>query len=730
MTEISRRAFLGGSAALAGGLVVGCGSRPPVRGGADSREFDAWLHITSDDRIRVYADKVEMGQGTFTLYATSIAEELDVPLERIELEHAPPDDAYPRDVAPLQTTGGSNSATSRHRLLRESGARARALLVAAAAQRFGVEPETLGTEDGQVIHAASGRRARYGELADAASRLTPPETVPLKPPEQFRYLGKDVPRVDAGPKSRGTARFGMDTQVPGLRSAVVVRPPVPGGRVVAYDERAARAVPGVEQVFPISTGIAVVATGTWRARRGAEALAAEFELPEGPLPDSAALRREHDRILREEEGDEVAAEGDVDEALDQAARQLDVVYHTSHQAHATMEPLNCTVVPGPEQIHVTLGNQSPDVVQDVVAAVFGRSRSDVVVHTALLGGGFGRRTFPDVPREAAEIAKQAGVPVKLVYSREDDIARDFFRPATAHRLRGGVSADGQPLAWSHHLVAPSLLQYMLPGSVGAMAPEWLRGTLNSLSRASAGWIGRMAGTMLSNEGATEVPYAIPHRRVASTLHDPGVPVGIWRSVGHSNNGFVVESFIDELAHLAGADPVEFRRGLLGAHVRHLAALELAVEKAGRGPLGEGRGRGFAVYESFGTPVAEVAEVTVEGSAIRVDRVVCAVHCGTAVNPDIVRAQIEGGVVYGLSAALKGQITIRAGAPEQSNFHDYPLLRMDESPQIEVHIVPSEAPPTGVGEPGTPPIAAAVANAVFDATGVRLRELPLRMPGAA
>jgi isoquinoline 1-oxidoreductase beta subunit len=729
--EISRRGFLQGSAAVAGGLVVGCRSvsppSPTTTDGAAVHRFDAWLRVTGDDRILLYADKVEMGQGTFTLYATSVAEELDVDLERVELEHAPVDDAYPTGVAPMQVTGGSTSTIERHLLMRESGARARAMLVTAAAERFAVEPSSLRTEDGVVIHEASGRRATYGELADAAARCEPPDEVALKTPDRFRYIGKEIPRVDAAAKARGTAVYGIDARVPGLHSAVVVRLPIPGARVTGYDEQAARAVSGVEQLFPISTGIAIVATNTWRARRAAEALDVRFELPQGVPGDSGRLRREHERILADEQGDEVVAEGDVEEAIAGSARQLDVVYHTPHQAHATMEPMNCTVVPGPGRIDVHIGTQAPSAVQDVVAAVFGCSRSEVVVHTAFLGGGFGRRSLPDVAREAAEIARRAGVPIKLVYSREDDTAHDFYRPATAHRLRGGVSADGRPLAWSHHIVAPSMLQYMLRGTVGALAPEWLRGAIVSLSNLGAGLVGRVAGPVLSLDGATEVPYAIPNRRVASTLYDPGIPVGIWRSVGHSNNGFVIESFVDELAHAAGADPVSFRRTLLAAHPRHVAVLDLALAKAGRHRQEGGRGRGIAVYESFGSPVAEVAEVIVDGHSIRVEQVTCAVHCGTAINPDIVRAQIEGGVVYGLSAALKSQMTFRDGVPVQTNFHDYPVLRMNETPEIAVHIVPSDDPPTGIGEPGTPPIAAAVANAIFDATGMRLRELPLRMP---
>jgi isoquinoline 1-oxidoreductase/isoquinoline 1-oxidoreductase beta subunit len=391
-----------------------------------------------------------------------------------------------------------------------------------------------------------------------------------------------------------------------------------------------------------------------------------------------------------------------------------------------MEPMNCTVVPGDGRCDVYVSTQGPDVVQDLVARVMDLSRDEVFVHSTFLGGGFGRRAFPDVAVEAAEIARRTRVPIQLVWSREDDMAHDFYRPAVSHRLRGAVAPDGRPTAWDHRLVAPNMIEQLVRLAPGVLAPEWLRPVANLAGSAAAPLMTRFMGPVTEREGAAELPYAIENVRFETLHWDPGIPVGFWRSVGHSHNAFAVESFADELAHAAGRDPAEFRRQLLGRHPRHLRVLELAVAKSGWGKPPPGRFQGLAVHESFGTVVAEVAEVSVAGGAIRVHRVTCAVECGLAVNPDLVRAQMESGIVYGLTAALKGEITFVDGAAQQSNFHDYPLLRMNEAPAIDVHIVQSADPPTGVGEPGTPPIAPAVANAVFAATGKRLRELPLRL----
>ena len=726
MSGLTRRQFIGGSAAAAataGGMWIGCTSAASgVSAAPGAADLGPWIQITPDDRVLVWADKVEMGQGTMTGYATLVGEELELDPARIEVVHPGVDARF----GPFQSTGGSTSLAERWLPLRESAAKARERLKRAAADRLGVPTHELEVDAGRVSHPASGRSHSFGELAEDAARAPEPRDVGLKSPDRFRWIGRDQPRVDAAPKVRGEAGYGLDTRVEGLLHAAVVRPPRRGDRVASFDAASILGMRGVRDVFEIGSGVAVVAEGTWRARKAAAALPVTFAKGEGPRADSAEIRLEQARLLQEESGRTARDDGDVERALAGAAQVLDVEYYTPHQAHATMEPLNCTIVPGVDRVEVHLGTQSPTVVQDVVADVLGRSRSEVVVHTAYLGGGFGRRFFSDVAVECAEIVKHMNAPVQLVWSREDDTGHDFYRPATGHRFRGGLDADGRLLAWDHKMVAPSLMPYMAEGVAGAIGPEWMRGFLNSAAEGLASWVPRLAGPVMALEGASGQPYMAENVRVSSVLHDPGIRVGIWRSVGHSNNGFVVEGFVDELAHAAGEDPLEFRRARLPEHPRHLACLELVAQEAGWGRPAPGRHQGVAVHESFGTVVAHVAEVRVEASEIRVERVTASVHCGRAVNPDIVRAQIESGTIFGLTAALKGAVTFRDGVPLQSNFHDYPMLRMNEAPEIRVHIVPSEAEPTGVGEPGTPGIAAAVANAVFAATGKRLRELPLRL----
>lgn len=749
MTELTRRAFIKtgisagvvAGAAVGGGLVVGCGASRHAPYSAQrvqtpGADFDAWLQITPDDRIILYSDKVEMGQGTFTGFATLIAEELEVDPARIEVVHAGVEETF----RPMQSTGGSNSMSQRFVGLRESGARAREMLKQAAAEAWGVDRHEIIAAEGELSHPASQRRGRYGEFATSAARFPVPKDVALKSPRDFERIGRERPRVDGAAKARGTAQYGMDIKLPGLRTAVIVRPPYRGARVSGWDGAKALAMPGVSAVFEVPSGIAVVADNYWRCRNAAAALTIEFDSVHEAALDSTLIRSEHERRLAEDPGRARRDDGNSQRAIERAAKQaqssdasgpddgqiLDVVYHTPYQAHATMEPMNCTIAPGKTGYDVYIGTQTPGIVQDVVADVLDCRRDAVRVHTVYLGGGFGRRFFSDVAVEAAEVAKRAGVPIKLVWSREDDMANDYYRPATSHRFIGRVDRGGTATVWDHRLIAASLIGDMAPRMAGALGPEWLRGALNAVGERVARWIPQIMGPVLAHEGATNHPYAIENVRVSSQLWDPGVRIGIWRSVAHSNNGFVVESFIDELAHAAGRDPAEFRRALLQQHPRHLACLDLVVRKSRWGQPAEGCAQGIAVYESFNTVVAQVAEVRVEDDQLRVERVTCAVDCGLAINPDVVRSQIEGGVIFGLSAALKGAITFKAGAPMQSNFHDYALMRMSDAPDIAVHIVPSEEAPSGVGEPGTPPIAAAVANAVFAATGKRLRELPLRL----
>ena len=728
--KITRRSFLGGTGLAAGGLVTGCvlRSRPDAVSRASEQSFegtafDAWLQITPDDRIILQLDKVEMGQGTTTGYATLLAEELEVDPQRIDVRSAP---VHAQFRKPLQITGGSTSVRDGYEPLRRTAAQARERLVRAAAQRWGVAPDGLVAEAGAIRDPASGASFRYGDLASDAATLPAPE-VELKSPDAFRAIGHDVPRLDARAKVTGEARFGIDAQAPDLRSAVVVRCPHFGGTLRSYDAAAARAVPGVEAVVPVSSGIAVVASSYWRARKGAAALVAEWDSGAGKGVSSAFVRAEQRRLLQSERGKVVRDDGDTDAAFRDAAQVVESEYFAPYLAHATMEPMNCTVVPRPDGCDVYCGTQAPDLAQEWVARTMGLPREQVRVHTAFLGGGFGRRGFSDFAGEAAEIAAHTGWPIKLIWSREDDMQHDFYRPASTHHLRAALDETGTVTGWEHRLVVPAIFPYVTDGSLSALAPEWLRGAANSVGQGVVNLALRYMGPLSAREGAAELPYAIPSVRFETQGWDPGIPVGFWRSVGHSHNGFVVEAFVDELAAAAGRDPAEFRRELLRGHPRHLAALELALERAHWGsPASDGHFQGLAVHESFDSVVAEVAEVSIAGDQIQVHRVTCAVDCGIAVNPDIVRAQMESGIVYGLTAALHGEITFEDGAAQQSNFHDYPMLRLPECPAIDVHIVKSDSNPTGVGEPGTPPIAPAVANAVFAATGRRLYELPLRL----
>ena len=723
---ITRRVFLQTTGIAAGSLMLGC--QAPAKQswlGVDAARsgegvFDAWLAITPEGKILVQAHKVEMGQGTYTAFATLVGEELRTDPARIELVAAQVDPAF---GAPMQGTGGSSSLIEIWEPLRETAARAREMLRAAAAERSGVSAETLVVEEGWVLGPAGQRQASFGELAVAAAQRPVPRGVELMRPDQWRYIGKSAPRVDGPAKATGRARYGMDISFPGLRTAVVVHCPHTRGHLVSFEDSAARAIDGVDEIFELDGSVAIVARSYWSARRAARVLEVTWDPGPSRGVDSASITAGLARAI--DDGDLYSArnDGNASRALGEASGVIEAEYHLPYLAHATMEPMNCTVAPGVDRCDVYCGSQAPGLVQDVVAHELGLPRAAVTVHNQLLGGGFGRRFFTDMAAEAARIAKRVDGPVKLVWSREDDMARDYYRPPSLHRLRGSLAASGAPEAWEHKLAAPSLLPDM--GSFGgAFAPQWMRGMVESLAGGIARRVPDWLGPVLAIEGANDQPYAVPNVSVEGVAWDPGIPVGIWRSVGHSHNGFVVESFIDELAHAAGHDPARYRRELLAGHPRHLAVLDLVVEEAGWGQAPEGRAQGIAVHESFNTVVAQVAEVSVNAGHVRVHRVVCAVDCGLAVNPDIVVSQMESAINFGLSAALYGAIHFEDGAAIESNFHDHPMLRMADAPHIEVHIVPSAAPPTGVGEPGTPPIAAAVANAIYAATGERRRALPL------
>ncbi len=728
----SRRRLLTATVVLAGGGLALTWLRPdprraPLGDEAAAFEPSAWLQITPDDRVILQVDKIEMGQGVMTGYLTLVAEELHLPPGRITLRIAP---VHPLFQDPLQLTGGSDSMRARWLPLRETGARARQMLLAAAAGRWQVPAESLETDGtGAVRNPQSGATLRYGALATEAAAQPLPDAVVLRSRDRFLRIGRDIPRPDIPDKVRGSAVFGLDAQPPGVLVAVVRRSPDLQGTVRRWDGSEAARLPGVRAVLPIHAGIAVVADSFWHARRGAAALTVDWR--PGPLAgvSSATIRAEQGRQLSARRGHRVRDDGDAARVIEDSGRRVEAEYWLPYLAHATMEPPGATVWFHDGGCEAWVATQAPDLVRQAICEISGLPRARVTVHATYAGGGFGRRATADYVLEAAAIARQLDRPVRLVWTREDDLRHGLYREATLHRLQGALGPDGAIEGWHHRLVAASLNGLVFPMMAGTAAPEWIpKPVMKGFSGAVVALADRLVGSFSARMGATSVAYAIPHLAVDVVEWNPGVPATIWRSVGHSYTCFALECFMDELAAAAGEDPVAFRRRHLGDRPRHLRVLEVVAEQARWGRPPPGRHQGIAIQESFGTVVAQVAEVSVApDGAIRVYRVCCAVDCGLAINPDIVRQQMEGGILFGLSAALYGEITLEDGAVRESNFHDYRLLRLADAPAIDVHLVGDGDTPSGVGEPAVPPIAPAVANAVFAATGQRLRTLPLR-PG--
>ncbi len=708
-TAMTRRDFLATTAAAAGGLVIGFwlpggGKRafagPPEAGPA---ALNAFLRIAPDNTVTVLLKHVEMGQGVATSLPMVIAEELDCDWSKVKSEHAPAGQEYAHTAFGMQMTGGSTSTWESFGQLRTAGATARAMLVAAAAQKWGVAVASCRTENGMVI--AGDKKASYGELAEAASKLKAPEKVALKDAKDWKLIGKRVKRLDTPAKVNGQAIYGMDVRRPGMAFAAISRPPF-GAKLKSFDGTRARTVAGVLDVYRLSNSVAVVAKTTWAARTAVELVQVEWDRGDVAALSTPAMMEEYRKLSRTK-GASAAKKGDAEAALGEGA--IEAEYDMPFQAHASMETLNCTVERGENGADIWTGTQMPGVDAAAAAKVLGLKPEQVRIHTPYIGGGFGRRANPrsDFVVEACEVAMSWKSPVQVVWSREDDIRGGYYRPMWLSRMRAKLGADGKPAAWAHTLVGQSIM-----GGTpfeAMMVKDGVDGT--------------------SVEGAANSPYLTGIPDVSVELHSPKSPITTlwWRSVGHSHTGFVVECFIDELAAAAKKDPVEYRRSLLAEHPRHLRVLNLAAEKFGWGkPLAAGRGAGIAVHESFGSFVCHVAEVSVEKNQIRVHRVVSAVDCGPVVNPDTIEAQIQSGIVYGLTAALKSGITLTEGLVDQVNFKDFRLLRFDEMPAVEVHIADSKDPMGGVGEPGVPPIAPAVANAVFALTGKRLRSLPLRL----
>ncbi|MBI3777126.1 MAG: xanthine dehydrogenase family protein molybdopterin-binding subunit [Gammaproteobacteria bacterium] len=714
LPNLSRRDFIKTSALVAGGLVIAFvvpGVRrfalaaPPAANKLPAP--NAFLRVGNDGVITVLLAHSEMGQGVWTALPMLIAEELDADWSKIKVEHAPASTLYAHTAYGMQMTGGSSSTWSEFDRYRQIGALARTLLVQAAAQRFGVDAAACRTENGKVI--AGAQHASYGELAELAATLPVPENVTLKNPKDWKIIGKPTKRLDTPEKITGRAQFGIDVQFPGLLTAVVARAPVFGAKVKAFDARKANLVPGVVNVVQVPSGVAVIAEHFWAAKLGRDALQIEWEQPANAPVDSVTLREQYHK-LAETPGTAAAQTGDAISALKTASKILDVEYAVPYLAHAPMEPLNCTVRVSTDKCEIWTGTQFQGMDQQIAAQLTGFKPEQVEIHTTFLGGGFGRRANPaaDFVTEAVQVAQAAKAAVKTVWSREDDIHGGYYRPAYLHRARIRMGANGKPVAWHHTIVGQSIVA----GTV-------LEGMLvkNGIDATSV-------------EGVADSPYikSVADHRV--DLHSPknSVPVLWWRSVGHSHTAFVMETLIDELAHVAGKDPVAYRRDFLKKHPRHLGVLNLVAKKSGWGTsLPAGRARGVAVHESFGSFVAEVAEVSVEKGQIRVHRVVCAIDCGVAVNPETIVAQMESGIAFGLSAGLFSALHFKDGRVQEANFNDYRVLRLNEMPKVEVHIVASSAKSGGVGEVGVPPIAPAVANAVAALTGKRLRELPLTLP---
>ncbi|WP_438392487.1 molybdopterin cofactor-binding domain-containing protein [Caballeronia sp. DA-9] len=721
---VSRRTFLklgvSVGAAIGGGLMLGFsvpaasqGEAPKGKSviGGDASETpqsgvfqpNAFIQIDASGKVTLVIPKVEMGQGIYTSIPMLIAEELEVPLDSVVIDHAPPDEKLFTD--PLlggQLTGGSTSIRYAWEPMRRAGATARVLLISAAAQQWQVDPATCHAERGEVVHAATSRRIGYGQLTDAASKLPAPEKITLKDPKDFKLIGTAYKRLDSPEKVDGTAVFGLDVRLPGMVYAAIVNSPVFGGTLVSVDDTSAKKIPGVRQVIRFDNGVAVVGDHTWAAKRGAAAL--DLKWNEGRSAGfSTAKVVQQLAEASKRDGAVARKDGDTKKGFNDAKTRVDAIYQQPFLAHATMEPVNCTVSVRADGCDIWVGTQVPTRAVDTAMKITGLPADKITVHNHLLGGGFGRRLETDFIAQALKIGKQVGTPVKVTYTREEDVQHDMYRPYYYDVISAGLDANGKPVAWQHRIVGSSVMaRFAPPAFKNGLDPDAV-------------------------EVSAQLPYDLPNQFIDYVRQEPmDIPTAFWRGVGPTRGTFVVESFIDELAAQAKIDPVKYRHDLLGKTPRAQNVLDVAAQKAGWGNTPQkGQGRGVSVMHAFGSFFGMVVDVTVNGDGeVAVNRVVCAVDCGMVVNPNTVEAQIQGGIIFGITAALYSEITIKDGRVEQANFTDYRMLRIDQTPPIEVHIVKSSEAPGGIGEPGTAALAPALTNAIYAATGKRLRQLPV------
>ncbi len=745
----SRRSFLKATAMGSGGLMmtIALPSCATLKNGGVTKvnnieqwDSNAWLRIDSDNSIHFVLDRVEMGQGTYTGLTSLLAEELEVDPEKVDVSFAGVDSVYRNTIYGLQITGGSTSVASSWQIIREAGAATRIMLIKAAANTWGIKESECIAENGFVInnaigHTNQGKKITFGQLAAIAATYSVPSDIPLKAKADFKVIGKYNKRLDALKKSTGAAEYGIDTDLPGMKYAVFTRAGRWDSQIKNFNASKVKNMPGIEHVFavnkPSAIGIAIVAKSYWQARKAQQALTVEWENSELTQIDDASIFAQYKEDLANDSGKNVRSEGDIKSALENADQTITAEFEMPFLAHATLEPQNCTAWAKEDGLEIWAPTQSADMAQVAAAKASRYSLSDIKINTTFIGGGFGRRINQDFVAEAAAISDHIQQPIKLIWSREEDTQRDWYRPSSYHKLSASIDKSGNISGWNHQMAGSGVFDYFVGDAAPAQypfMPKFMFGMLESAGKLGEGIIAPADGSIC--EGAEAIPYDFANINVDYKKSDSGILVGNWRSVGYSHNGFIVETFIEQLAQLpqikAKKDSYQFRYDLLNKHPRAQTVLNKAAKEASWGSPLPGCTQGISIHKSFGTWVAEIADVKIINNQIKVERVVCVVDCGQVVNPDTVVAQMEGGIIFALTAALYGKITIKDGIPQQTNFHDYQLLRINETPKIDVHIIDSDEKPTGVGEPGVPPLAAAVANAITAKTGQFFNKLPLKL----